>query len=390
MKQTEIGLIPEEWSLKIVDDVIKFSGGSQPPLYTFSPTKKYGYVRLIQIRDYKTDKYKVYIPQNLGRKFCTKDDIMIGRYGPPIFQILKGIEGAYNVALLKAIPNEDVINKDFAWHFLKSEKLFNFVDKLSQRSSGQTGVDLVELRNYPIPLPPLAEQEAIANALSDADTWIEKLEQLIAKKRLIKQGSMQTLLTPKDDWEVKKLGEVCDCFSGGTPNTSIDDYYNGNINFLGSGDLNQGRIYSVENKISELGLANSSAKLVKPNTLLIAMYGATAGVVAISKIEGAINQAILAVLPFKQYSTEFIYYFFSLKKDWIITTYTQGGQPNLSGGILKMIEIPFPSLSEQERIATILSDMDAEIEALEQQLGKARHIKQGMMQELLTGRTRLV
>jgi type I restriction enzyme S subunit len=200
---------------------------------------------------------------------------------------------------------------------------------------------------------------------------------------------MQQLLSPKENWEVKKLGEVCESFSGGTPNTARDDFYGGNINYIASGDLNQKRINSVEGRITALGLSNSSAKIAPKNSLLIAMYGATAGVVALNQIEGAINQAILAVIPFRNYNVEFLFYFFDLNKEWIIITYTQGGQPNLSGGILKNIEIPFPTLPEQTRIATILSDMDAEISALENELAKSRQIKNGMMQELLTGRRRI-
>lgn len=371
-KQTEIGVIPEDWSPKIVDDVMKFSGGSQPPLYTFSLTKKKGYVRLIQIRDYKTDKYKVYIPESLGRKFCTKDEIMIGRYGPPIFQIRKGIEGAYNVALLKAIPNEELINKTFAWHFLKSEVLFNFVDKLSQRSSGQTGVDLVELRNYPIPLPPLAEQEAIAEALSDADAWIESLEQLIAKKRLIKQGAMQELLTPKEDREMKKLGEVVEIKRGQIITSSIR--VDGDIPVIAGGKTPA----YYHNKANRKG-----------KTITVSASGASAGYV------GFHNYPIFAsdcstISESDEYIIEYIYYYLLRSQEVIYGYQTGGAQPHIHAKDIEPMLIGTPSLPEQIRIATILSDIDVELKALEKQLGKARQIKHGMMQELLTGRIRLI
>jgi type I restriction enzyme S subunit len=120
---------------------------------------------------------------------------MIGRYGPPIFQILNGLDGAYNVALIKAIPREEIFSKKYEWFILKQEKLFQFVEKLSQRSSGQTGVDLFELKKYQIPLPPLKEQAAIANILSDMDAEISQLEGRRAKMGELKQGMMQELLT---------------------------------------------------------------------------------------------------------------------------------------------------------------------------------------------------
>ncbi|HEY9060591.1 MAG TPA: restriction endonuclease subunit S [Pseudobacteroides sp.] len=196
-KKTEIGIVPEDWHVYQIGDLIKFLGGSQPDRTYFISTRKEGYIRLIQIRDYKTDKYKTYIPISLARRFCSKEDIMIGRYGPPIFQILSGLDGAYNVALIKAIPSEK-LNKIYAYYYLKQEKLFDFIEKLSQRSSGQTGVDLKELRSYPLLLPPtIEEQKAIASILSDMDAEITALENKLEKYKKIKQGMMQNLLTGK-------------------------------------------------------------------------------------------------------------------------------------------------------------------------------------------------
>ena len=165
-KQTEVGVIPLDWEEHTIGELIEFEGGSQPDKSVFIASWKIGYVRLIQIRDYKTDKYETYVPTHLARRFCTERDIMSGRYGPPVFQILRGIAGAYNVALIKAKPRPS-INDSYSYYYLKQDKLFAFIEKLSQRSSGQTGVDLKELRQYPLPLPPTkAEQEAIAEALS--------------------------------------------------------------------------------------------------------------------------------------------------------------------------------------------------------------------------------
>lgn len=194
-KQTEIGIIPEDWEVRPLGELLDFQGGSQPDKKFFKTIAKPGYIRLIQIRDYKTDKFETFIPASLARKFCNETDIMIGRYGPPIFQILKGIAGAYNVALIKAIPF-DTFNQDYAYHFLKQEKLFYFVENLSQRSSGQTGVDLKELKKYPLPLSCNPdEQKRIAEVLSDVDEELAQLEARLAKTRDLKQGMMQELLT---------------------------------------------------------------------------------------------------------------------------------------------------------------------------------------------------
>lgn len=135
-----------------VENICDFIGGSQPPKSKFINEPQQDYVRLIQTRDYKTDTFPTYIPKNSTKKFCDEQDIMIGRYGPPIFQICRGLKGAYNVALLKAMPKMG-IDREFLYYFLKQESVFQYVDKLSARTGGQTGIDLVSLNKYPVSVP---------------------------------------------------------------------------------------------------------------------------------------------------------------------------------------------------------------------------------------------
>ena len=150
-----------------VDDVIEFTGGAQPDkkYFEYEPTEDN--IRLIQIRDYKTDNYITYIPKSMAKRFCDADDIMIGRYGPPIFQILKGIEGSYNVALMKATPKMG--NKEFIRYFLKQECLFNYLDGLSQRTAGQSGIEMPALKAYPFPYPPIELQEEFEQFVNQVD-----------------------------------------------------------------------------------------------------------------------------------------------------------------------------------------------------------------------------
>lgn len=196
-KKTEIGEIPEGWESKRVGDLVKFEGGSQPPRSTFIFEPKEGYIRLLQIRDYKTDKYATYIPIELAKRFCNEDDVMIGRYGPPIFQIFRGLKGAYNVALIKAIPNENYVTKDYLYYFLKQEPLFKLIDSLSQRTSGQTGIDMDALKNYGFPLPPISEQKKITAILDNVQAKIDKENDYLQQLQIIKKGLMQSLLTGK-------------------------------------------------------------------------------------------------------------------------------------------------------------------------------------------------
>ncbi len=191
-----------------------------------------------------------------------------------------------------------------------------------------------------------------------------------------------------EDWEVRQFREIASFYSGGTPPTRIRSYYGGKIPWITSSDINKGFIDSVEGRITEVGLRNSSAKMVSEGTLLLALYGATAGKAAISKIEAAINQAVLAITP-TQDDTMFLFYMLSHLKNWIIETYTQGGQPNLSAEIIKSILIPLPPLLEQRAIAAALADVDGLLAALDALIAKKRAVKTAAMQQLLTGKTRL-
>jgi type I restriction enzyme S subunit len=163
-------------------EVCDFIGGSQPPKSTFvydlSEVDETEYVRLIQIRDYKTDKHIVYIPKSSTKKFCTKDDVMIGRYGPPVFQILQGLEGAYNVALMKAVPKTKELDKDYLFRFLQSPDVQSYIVGLSERAAGQTGVNKQALHDYPINIPSLLEQKRIVAILDQAFADIDKARAL--------------------------------------------------------------------------------------------------------------------------------------------------------------------------------------------------------------------
>lgn len=205
----------------------------------------------------------------------------------------------------------------------------------------------------------------------------------------LKPGYKQTEVgVIPEDWEVNPVGDIAVTFSGGTPSTQRPEFYGGDIPWITSGDLNKGRIYEVAGKITRVGLDNSSAKLVKNGTLLIALYGATAGVAAVANLDAAINQAVLAIIP-KDADREYLFQWLTHNKRFIIDTYTQGGQPNLSGEIIRSVFVGLPPLPEQRAIAAALSDMDALIQSQDALIAKKCAIKQAAMQQLLTGKQRL-
>lgn len=170
------------WEARTLGDVCRFVGGSQPPKAVFSTTKSEGMVRLIQIRDYKSDRYQVFIPKNLSKRFCVADDVMIGRYGPPLFQILRGLEGAYNVALMKAAADTRIVTKEFLYFFMRNARLLRHVIAASDRAAGQIGLTKETLETYPISFPELAEQATVVDRLTSIEAETVALKAAAAAK----------------------------------------------------------------------------------------------------------------------------------------------------------------------------------------------------------------
>lgn len=182
----------KNWSLCKLGAICDFIGGSQPPKGDFIYEPKNDYIRLIQIRDYKSDKHLTFIPRASAKRFCSKEDVMIGRYGPPLFQILRGIEGAYNVALIKAMPKSpEIIDKDFLFFRLQDSTLRNFIITVSERTVGQDGVRKDLLEDYEIFLPPLNEQrrivaklEVLLGKVDACQKRLEKIPRILKRFRL--------------------------------------------------------------------------------------------------------------------------------------------------------------------------------------------------------------
>ena len=180
---------PKGFPCYTVGEVIDFQGGSQPDKKYFEYEASPGNIRLIQIRDYKSDKYITYIPKTMAKRFCTADDIMIGRYGPPIFQILKGIEGSFNVALMKATPKMG--NREFVRQFLKQDCLLEYLEGLSKRTAGQDGIQMDKLKAYPFPYPPMELQEQFAAFVEQTDKSKLAVQKGLQELEILKKSLMQ-------------------------------------------------------------------------------------------------------------------------------------------------------------------------------------------------------
>ena len=290
--------------------------------------------------------------------------------------------------LIRLRSNENCSSLFLAISLSNSSSQKQLVSKSSGLADSQTNISQKILLNTKLSFPTLLEQQKIASFLSAVD---EKTQQLSRKKELLEQykkGVMQQLFSGKlrfkdengkdyADWEEKKLGDVCTFFSGGTPTSTNQKFYSGTIPFIGSGNIYDSEVFSF---ISEEALNSSSAKIVEKGDLLYALYGANSGELAISKMNGAINQAILCIR--NQESIEYLYYVLLLNKDNIVAKFLQGGQGNLSAQIIKRLKYKFPSIDEQQKIANFLSNIDTKIENVKDELGKTKLFKKGLLQQM--------
>lgn len=259
------------------------------------------------------------------------------------------------------------------------------------------GVNRNDLHEIAVALPGKAEQQAIAQALSDADALVESLEQLLAKKRQIKQGAMQELLTGQKrlpgfvgEWEKTLLGSVLNTIvGGGTPSRMNPNFWGGPIPWVTVKDFATFSPKTAQESITETGLKSSASHLISAGTLITSTR-MVLGKAVIYEVDVAINQDLKALFPKPCLDILFLYYWFEKNAAKIDELGSGSTVKEISLPDLKKIKFLLPSIKEQTAIATILSTLDSDIAALQSQLVKARQIKQGMAQELLTGRIRLV
>ena len=264
--------------------------------------------------------------------------------------------------------------------------------EIGARAHGSLSIDNRYLREMPIAIPQMEEQVKIARCLSFWDKQIEAENDKLEALKMHKKGLMQKLFpdkgtsTPRwrfpefrnsSNWISDTIGKRCTSYSGGTPDTSKKEFYKGDIPFIRSGEIDAEK---TELLISEEGLRSSSAKMVSVGDVLVALYGANSGEVALSKINGAINQAVLCLNCGE--CNPFIYQYLLYKKNWITTTYLQGGQGNLSGEIIRSIELFFPSPEEQKRIADFLCAVDKTIKKQKEKVDCLKRQKKGLLQGL--------
>ncbi|EAI5338158.1 restriction endonuclease subunit S, partial [Campylobacter coli] len=277
-------------------------------------------------------------------------------------------------------PNNEILINKFLVYFLNYSNLEKYITGATVKKLNQQ-----KLKQIEIPLPPLKEQERIVGILDESfakiDESIKILEQDLLNLDELMQSALQKAFNPLKDnakenyklpqgWEWKNLGEIANTSSGGTPSRNKKEYWeNGNIKWLKSGELNDGYIDFIEENITEEAIKNSSAKIFQKGTLLIAMYGATAGKLGILNLDSTTNQAICAFLHKDKnikFLEKFLFYFLFFLRDKIIKDSFGGAQPNINQTYIKNLQIPLPPIKEQEQIASHLDELSSHVKNLKQ------------------------
>ena len=409
-KQTELGVIPEDWVTAPFVSIGNIIDGDRGENYPSS-------------EDFLSDGFCLFLnagnvtkagfrfsecafishekDQRLNKGKLKRDDIVLTTRGTvgnfAYFDFTVPFEHMrINSGMVILRRDSTLIDTKFLYAFLKSHLTAQQIERLTF-GSAQPQLTVKGISEFTIVLPHPLEQISIAAALFDVDALLAAQDKLIAKKRDIKQATMQQLLTGKQrlqsftgGWELKKLGDILlEISDGATPSTANKDNFDGSISWVVIDDIKD-EIRFTKNTLTEKGLRSCAAKLWPPGTLILSTC-ATIGEVGIAYVPVATKQGICGlVFDDKNAYTNYMKYWFVLNKSLLLSMAQGSSIREVRAPTLIKFEVNLPQLEEQIAIATILSDMDEELTTLEKQRDKISTIKQGMMQELLTGRIRLV
>ncbi|HBN04271.1 MAG TPA: restriction endonuclease subunit S [Bacteroidales bacterium] len=415
-KQTEIGVIPEDWEVKEIGSIINYTKGFA---FKSREYKNYG-IRVIRVSDTLFDTIKkenaIYVDKNDSEKYknwkLKKNDLIISTVGskPPMYDSMVGKviriteenEGSLLNQNAVLIRSKDKLkeNQGLLFYNLKTENYINHIELIFRGNANQASITLKDLFEYKLPIPPTQEEQtAIANALTDIDDLINALETKIEKKKNLKQGAMQELLKPKEGWVEKRLGEIGETY-GGLTGKSKAHFGQGNAYYIPFMNILSNPIIDINNfeKVS-VGEKEKQNKVIAGDLFFNTSSETPEEVgicsVIIEEVENLYLNSFCFGFRLKDNEVSGLYlsYFFRSKIGReLMTSLAQGAtRYNLSKSLFNQLKITLPqSIEGQNRITNILFDMDKEIEGLEGELEKYRMMKDGMMKDLLTGRIRLI
>jgi type I restriction enzyme S subunit len=379
-KQTEVGILPEDWKVIRIDKVCKLINGRG-----FKPFEwKDRGLPIIRIQNLNGSEDYNYYDGIYDKKIEVENGQLLfawsgsrgTSFGPHIWN---GSKGLLNYHTWKVNVFPDRIDKEYFLHSLKG--ITKQIEKSAHGASALVHTQKWEMEAYLFPKPEsIKEQTAIASALSDMDQLIAKTEQLIEKKKAIKQGVMQELLKPKEGWVVKKLGMIAEVTMGQSP---LSEYYNSKGIGL---PLIQGNADVKDRKTIVRFFTSVITKQAKRGDIIMTVR-APVGEVSKAEFDCCLGRGVCSL----KFKNDFLFhYLIFLEKSWAKLS-TGSTFDSVNSKQVKELDIPIPKLDEeQNQIAEILSKIDEEIEKLEGKLKKCQKVKQGTMQALLTGKIRLL
>lgn len=368
--------------------VCDFQGGTQPPKNEWIDHEANGYVRMLQIRDFtQSEKDNIeYVKDTKNLKKCNENDILIGRYGASVGKILTGLSGAYNVAIVKAIPDTEKIFARYLYYFFTSPYFQNFIKSVGSRAA-QAGFNKDDLKNAVIPLISTDEQHKIAAVLDKVSDLIAKRRQQLDKlDELIKARFVEMFGDPVENpmsWDKIALGKRCDIVTGNTPSRAEPENYGNFIEWIKSDNINTPAVLLTEAQeyLSETGF--HKCRFVEAGSLLMTCIAGSInciGNVAVTDRRVAFNQQINAIVP-KQDDVLYLYWLMLLSKPAIHSTINMALKGILSKGQLSEMVFPFPPIKLQNQFAAFVEQTEKIKTAISRSLEKLETLKKALMQK---------
>jgi type I restriction enzyme S subunit len=407
-KQTEVGILPEDWEVRSFEKLFSFKNGVNADRSSYG--RGVPFVNVLEPISYShiyghEVTGRITLPRSVIASYALRlGDILFNRTSETDLELglaaafLGEEEIVFGGFVIRGRPNDSRLDPLYAGYALRAPVIRRQIIPMGQ-GAVRANIGQQNLGRVLVPLPSPPEQRAIAEALSDVDDQLGALDRFITKKRDLKQAAMQQLLTGQTrlpgfhgEWGLKRLGNAAEIVSGGTPRTTEPSYWNGGIKWCTPTDITgfSGKfLVETERTISQDGLRDSGARILPAGALLLCSR-ATIGEVKIAGCEICTNQGFKSLICRPGISNEFLYYKLLTMKPQMVERSFGSTFLEISTRNVASLELSLPDFSEQAAIATVLSDMDAELTALEARHTKTVALKQGMMQELLTGRTRLV
>ena len=369
-------------------DICDFQGGSQPPKSEWSDIQKDGYIRMLQIRDYTQQNAKVeYIKKTNTTKTCKENDILIARYGASVGKILTGLSGAYNVAMMKVIPNENIISKRFLYQYLKSNIFQRYINNVGQRAA-QAGFNKDELSDIEINLPDKNEQEKIANELEKVQDIIDIKEKQYEELNLLIKSQFVELFGNISEYQRLEDYSVL-ITKGASPKWQGINYQNDGTLFVTSENVREGFVdiskpKYLDNKINEI-LPRS---ILKRDDILINIVGASIGRAAKYDYDylANINQAVALV---RTQNINNIFLLTYLNSDEAIKMYDDmkkgGARENLSLKNIADLRIPKAPMELQNQFAEFVKLIDKQKFEIQKSLNEIQKLQESLMDKYFGG-----